>query len=468
MEQEAGAILNAEMKNKTKKRTVGIGETWLYAFSGFGINIFFGMPMMFMLIYFTDVFGISAAAVGTLFLISRIWDAVNDPMMGGFVDKTKTRWGKCRPYLIFGPLVLGVAFYLLFSGPQGLSGTQKLVYAYITYIFYGMAYTLVDIPGHALISRITNNSIEKTKVMTLRRVIANFGMLIGAAAVVPLVGVLGKGDQAKGYSLTALVFVVIAGLPIILSGLTAKERVESAPSSGNFQFKNIFSILKSNKPLMIIVSVYIVNQIAMSIKTAAVAYYFTYNIGKVEMIAVVSGISLIFTILGTGLIPLISRKIGKKNGVIAAMVIIGLTSLGLFFTPYSNTTLVMVWFVFNSLAAGIGLGLPFIIAIDSVEYGEWKTGKRTEGLVFSMLTFGTKLASAIGGATLGYILTFTGYSANTLQTPMALQGILISMAIIPIVVSIIGIILMRFYNISESQMSEIMEELKNRKENTNQ
>ena len=299
--------------------------------------------------------------------------------------------------------------------------------------------------------------------MTLRRVVANFGMLVGAAAVIPLVAVFGKGDQAKGYMMTAIVFTLIAGLPIILSGIVAKERVGDGGHHQKFEFKQLHGILRSNVPLLITVVVFIVNQIAMSIKTAAMAYYFTYNIGKVELIAVVSGISLIFTILGTALIPLITRRLGKKNGMILSMVIIGLTSLGLALTPYTNVTFILVWFVLNSLAAGFGLAMPFIIAMDAVEYGEWKTGKRTEGVVFSLMTFGTKLASAIGGAVLGYILDFTGYAANADQSTFALNGILFSIAVFPIIVSIVGIIIMKFYDLSEEKLAAIVEELKQRK-----
>lgn len=456
-------VTMSKRNENASNRQVGKLENWLYAFSGFGVNVFFGMPMMFMLIYYTDVFGISASVIGTLFLVARLWDAVNDPMMGGFVDKTKSRLGKCRPYLIFGPVALGIIFVLMFSGPQGLSGTGKIIFAYVTYILYGMAYTLVDIPGHALVSRMTSENTEKTKVMTLRRVVANFGMLIGAGAVMPLVGLLGRGNANRGYLMTAAVFAVIAGVPIILSGLTAKERVVETQDHQKFEFKELYSILKSNVPLLITVMVFIVNQIAMSIKTAAMAYYFTYNIGRVELIAVVSGISLIFTILGTALIPLITRKMGKKNGMILAMAIIGATSLGLALTPATSVGLILGWFILNSLAAGFGLAMPFIIAMDAVEYGEWKTGKRTEGIIFSLMTFGTKLASAIGGAMLGYILTWTGYVANQTQTSMALNGILFSMAIFPILVSIIGIVLMKFYNLSDEKLQTIAAELMERK-----
>ncbi len=337
------------------------------------------------------------------------------------------------------------------------------MFAYVTYILYGMAYTLVDIPGHALASRMTSLNHEKTKVMTLRRVVANFGMLVGAGAVIPLVGLLGRGNQSKGYMMTAAVFAVIAVVPIILSGITAKERVEETKDHQKFQFKELYSLLKSNVPLLITVLVFIVNQIAMSIKTAAMAYYFTYNVGRVELIAIVSGISLIFTIVGTAMIPMVTRRLGKKNAMIVAMAVIGATSFGLAMTPVQSVVLILVWFVLNSFAAGFGLAMPFIIAMDAVEYGEWKTGKRTEGIIFSLMTFGTKLAGAIGGAMLGYILEYTGYVANQTQSAIALKGILFSMAIFPIIVSVIGILLMRCYSLTDEKLEIITSELEARK-----
>ncbi len=444
------------MQKATKVKTI---EKSMYALSGLGISIFFGMPMIYLVIYYTDVFGISPAVVATLFLVSRIWDAINDPIMGTIVDKTKTRWGKCRPYMIFGPILLMVAFVAVFSGPTDLGNTGKIIYASITYIFFGMMYTMVDIPANALISSMTQDSKERTSITTLRRILCNVGILIGAAGVIPLVGILGKGDQAKGYMLTTIILGAIGTVSIVLSGLTAKERV--APTKNeSYAFKDMIRVLKLNTPLLIISSVFMVNQIATTIKSAATAYYFSYNIGKPELIAVASGIALIATIIGTMFIPLLVKLFGKKKTIIYALVGIALSSLALFFISYENVTLIIIQFVVNSFVSGFGLALPFIMVIDTVEYGEWKTGIRSEGLVFSTLTFGTKVGTAIGGAALGLILSFTGYIPNAVQTQEALNGILVCIAGIPIVVAIIGIVLMKFYELDEKLYDKIVADLK--------
>ncbi|MBI9012270.1 MAG: MFS transporter [Clostridiales bacterium] len=449
-----------KLKNERTK-DVGAWENWSYALSGFGVNALFGMQMMYLLIYFTDVFGISAATAGIIFLIARVWDAVNDPIMGTIVDKTKTKWGKCRPYMIFGSIALAISFVLMFSGPTSLGPTGKVIYAGVTYILFGMMFTMVDIPANAIISRMTQNPQERANVTTFRRVIANVGMLLGVGAIgfVPL---LGRGNDSRGYALTAIVIGVISSLLILTAGISTKERVKSEQKH-DFSTKDLFKTIRVNTPLMILVSVFLVNQLAMSIKTATTAYYFTYNIGREDLTAIVGVISLLATILGTAIIPLLLKKFGKIKSIVIGLFIIAISSVGLYFTSYANITMIMVWFIINSLAAAFGLGLPYIMIIDTVEYGEWKTGKRTEGLVFSMLTFSMKLASAMGGAILGFLLTYTGYVPNTEQTPLALKGILVSITVIPVIVAIIGIILMKFYKLDEKMYQMIINELEKRK-----
>lgn len=450
------------MKNVNTSK-VGFIEKLSYGFSGVGINIFWGMPMMYLVIYFTDVFGISAAAVGTLLLVARIWDAVNDPMMGTVVDRTQTKWGKCRPYMIFGSIALAVSFVMLFSGPISLGSTGKLVYAYVAYILFGMIYTVVDIPSNALISSITEDSKERTNLVTLRRTLANFGMVMGIGLVPPLVNLFGRGNQVKGYSMTAIILGSIAGLLIMLSGITAKERVVSRKQE-KFSVKSMINILKANTPLLVIASVFMVNQIATSIKSAAMAYYFSYNLGKPELIAFGSIISLVSVIVGTMIIPVVLKKISKKNAIKYGLLVVAISSLALVFISYQNITMIMIMFSINGLASAFGLALPFVLVVDTVEYGEWKTGIRSQGLVFSTMTFATKLATAIGGALLGYILTFTGYIPKGVQPELALKGILVCIAVLPMIVAIIGVILMRFYKLDEELYSKIIADLKERKE----
>ncbi|MCM1991735.1 MFS transporter [Oceanirhabdus seepicola] len=453
------------MKSEYSTKVKAI-EKWTYGFSGVGINIFFGMPMMYLVIYFTDVFGISAAAVGILLLVSRMWDAVNDPLMGVLVDRTKTRWGKCRPYMIFGPIFLFISFVMLFSGPTNLGSTGKLIYAYCAYIFFGMMYTMVDIPGNAMISTMTQNSKERTTISTIRRVFCNVGILIGAGAVVPLVSLLGQGNESKGYMLTTIILGVTGAVTIILSGVTAKERVKSH-NKEKYSFKVMINVLKVNTPLLIISSVFMVNQLATTIKSAATAFYFSYNVGKPELIGIASGISLLATIVGTMCIPFFVKRLGKKKTIVYGLIGIAVSSLALFFIKYDNVPMILVQFVVNSFVSGFGLALPFIMVIDTVEYGEWKTGIRSEGLVFSTLTFATKLATAVGGALLGFILSTTGYVPKVAQSQAALNGILICIAGIPIVVALIGIVLMKFYSLDEKLYDDIVKELEERKASIN-
>lgn len=452
------------MKNKDPK-IIGFGENISYAFSGFGINFFFGMPMMFLVIYFTDVFGISAAAVGTLLLVSRIWDAINDPLMGMMVDHTKSKWGKCRPYMIFGPFILLGSFIMLFSGPSSMGEIGKLVWAYVSYILFGMAYTIVDVPSNAVISNMTQNGKERLSVTTLRRFVSNFGLLIGAGLVIPMVGVLGKGDAGKGYSLMATIFGTLSALMIISSGLTARERVVPTKNQ-HYGFKDIINMFKTNTPMVIIAALYFVSQIAISIKSASIAYYFTYNIGKISLISIVSVLSLLGTLLGTALIPLFTKLLKSKvKLVIVGLIVMALSSAGLFFSPNENIALIIILFFINALSSAYGLVMPFILMIDAVEYGELKTGFRSEGLVFSVLTFSMKLGTAVGGAILGYILSGLGYVPNVEQSVQALFGIKFCVAGLPIAAAIVGIILLKFYTLDEKKYAEIVDELKIKKSN---
>ncbi|WBW95649.1 MFS transporter [Oceanirhabdus sp. W0125-5] len=449
------------MENQKMGRVSG-GEKFTYSLGAVAQNMFFAVPMMYLVFFYTDVFGISAAAVGTLLLVSRIWDAINDPMMGAIVDRTNTKRGKFRPYIIWGSIPLAISFILIFAGPSSLGATSKIVYAYVTYIFFGMMYTMVNVPYNAVSSSMTQDSKERTSIVTLRQLFSNFGMLIGIAAIMPLVGILGKGNQSKGFAITALLLGIFGMVINFISGVKVKERVSSG-SKEKYSVKDMINIMKTNLPLFLISMTYMVNSIATTVRSAATAYYFSYNVGKTELIGIVSGLTLLCTLVGTGIVPMFTKRLGKKKAMYIGLIIMIISSASIYFISNQNITMLIVMFAINGLASAFAMVLPWIMLNDTVEYSEWKTGIRPEGLVFSTFTFASKFASAVGGALLGYLLQVSGYVANATQTPEALTAIKVSISGIPALAAIIALILMMFYKLDEKMYNNILKEIKERK-----
>ncbi len=456
------------MKKKKKIPRIGFREKTAYAFGDFASSMFWKLFSMFLLFFYTDVFGISAAAVGTMFLVTRIWDAANDPLMGIIGDRTNTRWGKFRPYLLFVAVPFAIVGVLTFTTPD-LSQTGKLVYAYITYTLMMMVYTAVNVPYASLLGVITNNSEDRTSLASYRFIGAFSGGLFVTATATYLVEYFSAGgNEAYGYQMTISIYAVLAAVFFVLTFLGTKERLE--PAIEKPSFKDDIKDIAKNGPWFVMLGGAISVLIFNSLRDGSILFYFKYFIkdqnipffGDVSHSALASAYMTIWlatNIIGVLLAKPISAKIGKKKTFLLSVLLSAVFSFLLFPMQPDQVILIFVLNVFIGISAGIVLPLIWSMYADIADYSEWKTGRRATGLIFSSSSMSQKFGWTIGGALTGYLLALFGFQANVEQTDESLLGIRLMISIIAGIGALMAVAFLYFYKLDEEVMLKVEEEL---------
>ena len=448
---------------KTVKK-IGTKEKISYGFGDFASSTFWTLFSMFLLYFYTDVFGITAAAAGTMFLVARFWDTTNDPIMGMICDRTTTRWGKFRPYLLFGALPFTVIGILTFTTPD-LGPSGKLIYAYVTYTLMMMVYTAVNVPYASLLGVMTKNPDERTSLASFR-FIGGFtaGLMVTSTANYLVEYFKTTGDLASSYQKTVAIYAIIAGVFFILTFLGTKERLnpEEVKSSS---FKVDLSDLFKNKPWFIMLGASIAVLIFNSLRGGAILYYFKYFIGdqNVAYFGEVSHGTLSAAYMSSGFatsligvvmaIP-VSNRIGKKNTFILSGLVCGILSIMFFFLPPTQIELIFIINIFIGIFSAMAFPLIWAMYGDVSDYSELKTGRRATGLIFSSSSMSQKLGWTIGGAISGWILAAFGFIANEIQTDESVLGIRLMISIFAAIGVLISIAIMYFYPLTEKFISK--------------
>ncbi|MBN2091503.1 MFS transporter [candidate division KSB1 bacterium] len=447
-----------------------------YSLGDTASNLFFQTFMLFLLYFYTDVFGLPAAAVGTMFLLTRIWDAVNDPLMGTITDRTNTRWGKFRPYILFFALPFGILGVLTFTTPDfGITG--KLIYAYITYNLLMMMYTAVNVPYSALMGVITPNSLERTELSSYRFVAAFIGGFIVQATTMSLVKYFGAGNESVGWQWAMSILAGLAVILLIITFSTTRERV-APPKTQKIAFKKDLIDLFTNKPWLLIAGATVFQLIFIVIRNSSIMYYFKYYVKnqQLQILGQVFNLSFekfastfmlsgtIITIIGAILTRWLSKKIDKKN-IYSGFLIASAVLCGFFyFVKPENVILIYSFNILISFFFGPVSVLQWAMYTDTADYSEWKTGRRATGLLMAASLFALKLGLALGGTIVGWILAYYGFVANQDQTIETVNGIILLMSIYPAIAGIIGGALMIFYPLSNKMMIKIEEDLTARRQ----
>ncbi|MDR0642850.1 MAG: glycoside-pentoside-hexuronide (GPH):cation symporter [Treponema sp.] len=402
------------MENENKgifAGTVKRREIAGHAIAGVGQNLIFGLWSSYMLVFFTDVFGIAGGTAGLIMMFTRIWDAVNDPMMGVIADRTRTRWGRYRPWLLFMAFPIILFLVLNFSAPQ-FSPAGKIVYAAITYVFMSMAFTAVDVPYWTLPAAMTQDVGKRTMIYTVSRTSTTISSLIVGIIAIPLVIALGGGDMARGYFIAALAIGILGAILYLCGFKLVREHVTPPPAE-KFNFSGAAQVIIQNKPLLLILISMLIAFGLSFLRSNLLVYWVQYNIGSLEMVAVFNLISLPAMILGVVFTPLLTKKLGQKGLFIFACVWGAISNFIFFFVGYGNVTAAMVMFFLTSIPTGLLMVLVSSMIANTIEYAEWKTGQRREGLISSTQTFLAKVCIAIGGGLSGLVLTIVNYQPNT-------------------------------------------------------
>jgi GPH family glycoside/pentoside/hexuronide:cation symporter len=417
---------------------------------------------IFLFIFYTDTFGISAAVVGIMFLITRFWDAAIDPVIGVIADRTESKYGKFRVWMLRGIIpytVLGIAMFIT----PNFSVGGKIVYAYITYTLVMIAYSMVNVPYGALLGVISPNSDERTKLASYRFIGAFSGNIISTGTFLYLVKSLGSGNDKLGYPLAMTVFAVAAAMLFLYTVSSTKERVK--PPKEQSSVKNDIKDLLKNRPWVILCSMGLMTLIYVSVKNSAMLYYFKYYVGSELAAGPFLTVGTIFSVLGAFTTPYITKIFhGDKRLTFIVLTLATAICNALFFLAGPKDLLFM--YVLQCLGSIPGAAMfPLIWSMyaDTADYGEWKFGRRATGLVFSAATFSQKMGWAVGGAVAGLALTIIGYVANVAQTTGTLNGLRHMMSTIPAALAGVVILIAIFYNLDAKMETKIGLDLKARK-----
>ncbi|MBU2914164.1 MULTISPECIES: MFS transporter [Reichenbachiella] len=458
------------MKDTSMK--VGLREKMAYGLGDFASSMFWKLFSMFLLFFYTDIFGISAAAVGTMFLVTRVWDAANDPLMGIISDRTQTRWGKFRPFLLFGAIPFGIVGVLTFTTPD-LDSTGKLIYAYVTYTLMMMAYTAVNVPYGSLLAVISSDSNERTALASWRFIGAySGGMLVTSTATV-LVAYFSEGTtQAQGYQTTIALYAVVAAILFGLTFLGTKERlIPTKEQQGSL--KNDLKDLAKNKPWFIMLAANICILIFMSLRDGSILFYFkyyvqdqtlslfgtTYQLTTAVLSSVYMTLWLGSNIIGVVLAKPISARLGKKKTFGYAALVSAFLSMLFFFLEPSQIVVIFGLNVFIGISAGLVMPLGWSMYADIADYSEWKTGRRATGLVFSSSSMSQKFGWTLGGALSGWILAAYGFEANQEQTELSLLGIRLMFSVFAAAGAFVSFLAIQYYKLDEKFMEKVNAEL---------
>lgn len=426
-------------------------------------NLVFQTMVMFQLAFYTDTFGISAAAAGTLLVVARFWDAIFDPFMGVIADKTNTRWGKFRPWILWTAVPFGVMAFVTFITPD-FSTSGKLIYAYVTYIIMMMIYSANNLPYAALSGVITGDLGDRTSLSSYRFVFAMIAQLIVQGLALPMVYYFGKGNDAVGYQYTMGIFGAVAAVLFFITFATTKERIQPAPDQ-KATLKEHFTDLIRNKAWVVMFIFIIILFLTLAMRGSVVLYYFTYYVQDTGAFGTFNVLGTIASIIGIFFSKPLAMRYGKRDVFKFGLGLSTIFCVMFIFIPPQGITYMFALEILRQFFYGLTIPLLWAMMADVADFSEWKNNRRATGIIFAAIAFGFKAGLGFGGAITGWILSAYGYVPNVQQTPAALDGIRLTMSLFPAITFGICVVCLFFYNIDKKLEIQITSELAERRSN---
>lgn len=432
---------------------VTVKEYAAYFCYGFGQCFSYGIIGSFILIYYTDVVGISSVIASAIFLIARLWDAVFDPLVSGFMDsRTPSKEGKFRKWMKLAPIFVVVSTIACFINPD-ISLTGKIVFCGATYILWGTCYAFSDIPFWSLSTVMSRDRQTRTDLVTT----ANIGVSAGiamAGIIMPVMLAQFRQSHTPSQSyLLAVSILMIAGFVIMEFGyLFTKERISASAKAEKLTYAQVFEAVKANKYMMMILVIFFL-KFFMEMVNNMMIYFFTYNMSDAGLM---TGFGLIGTLsaLTFFLIPVLTRRF-KKISIVRVLLLAEIVfRVIFFFVGYSNTVLTFVFIGITWCLYGMSNPILSAMLAETIEYSQVKTGHRAEAVVFGGQTFSSKLAIALAGATTGLLLTFLGYQPNVVQTSGTLDGLFFVISILPAIGALLKFLILTKYDYTETEFKE--------------
>jgi GPH family glycoside/pentoside/hexuronide:cation symporter len=437
-----------------------------YALGDTASNFFFQTFNIFLTYYYVDVWGIPATALLWMMPVVRLMGALDDPIMGLIADRTRSRWGKFRPYLLFGAIPYGICGYLMFAGPA-LSADGKIVYAFITYALMLMSYTVINVPYSSLLGVISPSSRTRTVASSFRFVGAFAGALLISLFVRPLVKYLGGGNEMQGFQHTMAIFAVVSVLMFWVTFALTKERVTPPPGQKT-NVKEELRELFRNRPWVMLLVTSIFSTTFIALRSGSTLFYFKYVcgddgkpilFGQLDRSTVFLTSGALALVLGTVCLSTIARRIDKKYYAAALSAITGVCFVAFFFIPKDAFALQLTLNAVAQFAAGPTSALTWALYGDVADYGEWKFGRRSTGLVYSASLFAIKTGLLVGGFLLPLFLDQFGFVRNATQTATAILGITLAFSLAPGFFALLKAGALLIYPLDQAKVDQIENEL---------
>jgi len=444
---------------------IGKSETAGYASIDFAMNLVFQCIALYISYFYTDIFGIKPGHVAILFLVSRFWDAVNDPMMGTIIERLSPKKGKYWPYIMWGSVPFGVVAVLTFTTPNFSYGF-KLAWAAITYNLLNMLYTFIIQPYISAASLMTNDQGERTRLQSTRMMLAQTGGVVCAIMLPTLSNFLTKYMSLQAGYMTTTAIMAVAMIAILMWG--SNQIIEKIPAQpidihNKANAKDVFRIWFTMKPIFITFILFLGVYSFSQIQATMGAYYIKYFANREDLISLFSVMMMLPSVFGVPCVPFLTKKLTKKGTVFFGLTLAALGSLLLFFMPQNGLTGMMVARIISSFGYGVLMGILWSIITDPVEYVHWKTGKRYTAICMTVMGLGIKFGMVIGGTVPNAVMERVGYVANEIQSQPVLNAIrsltsLLPFAVVVAVMFIYGI----FYDINEEKVMSMQAEIAER------
>lgn len=448
------------MSNTNNNQSIGVWRQRIgYGSSDFACNLIWQMISLYLLYFYTNVMHLNAAAVSVMFLVTKVFDGVTDLIVGFLIDKTNTKWGKSRPWILFGAIPFGVTSVLAFSVPN-ISQTGMLIYAYVTYILLSTSYTVVNIPMASILPALSEDANERTVLASCRTFFSSIGSTVVSAFALTLVDKFGNGNEALGFRIVMMIFGVIGCLVFFFCFFNTRERVTI--TSEKVSLKANILCLIHNKPWRLFALNIIWLFGGLIIQSSAVIYYFTYVVGNVALVQIVATITTLVPIVTNLCAPFLVKLTTKRN-LMTAGSLVQIGGLLMIFFGGTNVPVLIIGAVIGAAGYGLRGSMHFAMQPDPVDYGEWKSGVNTAGTLSAVNGFIGKVGMAVASSVGAALLAAGGFDANAAVQASSAQTAITAMYIwVPVVMNIASVITMAFYDLDKIY-PDIVKELDERR-----
>lgn len=440
-------------------------EVWGYSSIDFAMNLVFQCIALYISYFYTDIFGLQPGHVAIIFAVSRIWDAINDPMMGTICERLQPKKGKYWVYIRWGAVPFGLAAVLTYTTPN-LSYGLKIVWALVTYNLLNMLYTFIIQPYISAASLMTNDQSERTRLQSTRMTLAQAGGVVCAIMLPELSGFFSQYmTLAQGYMVTTIIMAIIMVVILLWGSSQIVERIPPQPVDPNNKanIKDVFYLLFRVGPVFVTFILFLGVYTMSQVQSTMGAYYINYYANRGDMLSWFSMIMMLFSVIGVPCVPFLVKRLHKKGTVMFGLAIAGIGCLMLYLMPTTAITGMMVSRAITGYGYGILMGICWSVITDPVEYADWKTGKRYTAIVMTLVGLGIKFSMIIGGSLPTAVLEATGYVANQAQNEATLGAIRMMTTILPLAAVVVAMLVYGlFYHLNEEKISQIQKEIAER------